>query len=100
MNKPVAGIVTLVSAWVVIPVIMGVFLALSRLVEMILQVSFNWSWVFVTSVGVGILGSIFVGTKLWPRLVGESETSSNVGNKLIGGIIVILLAGFIFWLLF
>jgi hypothetical protein len=101
MNKPAAGIVTIVGAWFVIPIIIGVFLALSRLVEMLFQASFNWSWIFVISVGVGILGSIFVGTKLWPRLAGISaEISINKSNKHIWGIVALLFAAFFFWLLF
>ena len=60
MNKTVAGIVTVAGAWFSIPIIIGIFLVLSRLVEMLLQVSFNWLWVLVYSVGVGIIGSLFV----------------------------------------
>lgn len=101
MNKPVAGIVTIVCAWVAIPMFVGLFLALSRLVEMLFQASFNWAWVFVISVLVGILGGIFVGTKLWPHLAGVSpDASVHKSDKLIWGITALILGAVFFWLLF
>ena len=100
MNKPTAGIVTVVSTWFIVPIIIGLFLGLSRLLEMIVHISFNWSVVFVISVGVGIIGSIFIGIKIWSRLVGSSSNVMTHRNNLVWWIVAIIFCLVFIWLLF
>jgi len=100
MNKAPAGVVTFVSAWFVTSIIIGLFLGLSRLLEMILQTSFNWSVMFVIGVGVGIIGSIFVGTKIWSRLTGNSSHTTTRGSSLIWWVVAIIFGLAFAWLLF
>jgi hypothetical protein len=98
MNKIGAGIIAFVAAWMIIPVIAGLFLGALRLVEMILQGQFNWTVLFVLSVGVGIIGGIYGGIKIWFRLSGN-ETQKGSGSFVwwvVAGVCVLAVIRFLF----
>lgn len=70
MNQIGSGIVTSIMAWLSIPIVAGVFLVIARLIERVVHAQFDWSVLFVLSIGIGIIGSIFVGMRVWSRLAG------------------------------
>ena len=75
MNKIGAGIIAFIATWVAIPIFTGIFLGVARLLERVSRGYFNftWTWVFVLSVGGGILGSMYIGAKIWLKLTEDKK---------------------------